>query len=251
MQEAFFFGRDQAQVFACYHPPLGGDGRVLTVVCPPLLSEYPRTHRALRDIALLLAAAGQHVIRFDYRGTGDSSGDLNECSVADWLRDITDTIAEGRDIADCSMVRVLAVRASALIACAAVGAGSEVDRIVLWDPVLDGAAYLDELRQAQQALLQRNNFLSRTDRQLVMSEYGGYTLSGDMVRQLSALGAQTYAAVPPEKLWVVTTSADAGVPETCGHRELTPFNCSWDHVATDVVVPRPVLETLRECLTRP
>ena len=251
MQEAFFFGRDRAQIFACYHPPFGGGGRVLTVVCPPLFSEHVRTHKALRDIALLLAAAGQHVLRFDYRGTGDSSGELDACSVADWTRDITDTIAEGRDIADCSIVRVLAVRAGALIACEAVGASPEVDRIVLWDPVLDGAAYLDELRKAQAVLCQRNNFLSRTDRHRIMTEYGGYTLSQEMVRQMALLGSQTYAAVAPGKLWVVTTSPDAGVPDSCGHRELIPFNCGWDHIATEVVVPRPVLESLRECLTRP
>ena len=251
MQEAFFFGRPQAQVFACYHPPLGSGGEVLTVVCPPLFSEYPRTHRALRDLALLLAAAGQHVLRFDYRGTGDSSGELEACSVTDWTRDITDTISEGRDIADCSLVRVVAVRAGALIACEAVRSNPEVDRVVLWDPVLEGAVYLEELHKAQLTVCQRNNFLSRADRQRVMSEYGGYTLSNEMVRQLSLLGSQTYAAVPSDKLWVVTTSSDAKVPEGCIHREQTPFNCSWDHISTEVVVPRPVLETLRVCLTRP
>lgn len=251
MQEAIFFGRDQAQVFACYHPPLGADGGVLTVVCPPLFTEYNRTHWALRDVAGLLAAAGQHVLRFDYRGTGDSSGELEDQIVGDWTQDIADTIAEGREIADCAKVRVLAVRAGALLACEAVGSSADVDRIVLWDPVLDGRAYLDELRNAQALLCRRNNFLSRTDRQLAMTEYGGYTLSEQMVEQFSALGADTYARVPSAKLWVVTTSADAGVPAQSGHREMTPFKCSWDHVSTDVVVPRPVLETLRECLTRP
>ena len=51
MIEAFFFGPSNQQVFAIYHPPVGGSGQVLTVICPPLFNEYMRTHLALRELA--------------------------------------------------------------------------------------------------------------------------------------------------------------------------------------------------------
>ena len=40
MIEAFFFGPSNHQVFAIYHPPVGGSGQELTVICPPLFNEY-------------------------------------------------------------------------------------------------------------------------------------------------------------------------------------------------------------------
>ena len=81
MIEAFFFGPSNQQVFASYHPPVGGSGQVLTVICPPLFNEYMRTQLALRELAISLAERGQHVLRLDYRGTGDSFGDLDEVTL--------------------------------------------------------------------------------------------------------------------------------------------------------------------------
>src|SRR6266446_3195380 len=59
--EAFFFGPSNKQVFATYHPASGGGGVVLTVICPPLFSDYILTHLVLRELAMALAERGQHV----------------------------------------------------------------------------------------------------------------------------------------------------------------------------------------------
>jgi hypothetical protein len=53
--EAFFFGPSNKQVFATYHPASGGGGVVLTVICPPLFSDYILTHLVLRELAMALA----------------------------------------------------------------------------------------------------------------------------------------------------------------------------------------------------
>jgi pimeloyl-ACP methyl ester carboxylesterase len=250
MQEAFFFGRDDARLFGCYHPPVNGDGHVVTIVCPPLFSEYPRTHRALRELALALAQAGQHVLRFDFRGTGDSTGELDQYSITDWVDDVASAVAEARDISDCEMTRMLGVRAGALVTGQAVSAIDAVDRLVLWDPVVDGASYLEELRHAQSEFCGRNFFLGRHERRQALAEHGGYTLSDRMVKQLEGLGAAAYSHLPANKLWVVTSSA-AQFPVEGAHTELVPFDCRWDNVATDIVGARPVVEALVACLTRP
>src|SRR4029077_11133842 len=93
--EAFFFGPSNQQLFANYHLPAGGNGRVLAVICPPLFSDYTRTQLALRTLAISLAASGQHVLRLDYRGTGDSFGDLGEVAISDWVEDIAFAVQEG------------------------------------------------------------------------------------------------------------------------------------------------------------
>ena len=66
---------------------------MLTVICPPLFNEYMRTQLALRELAISLAERGQHVLRLDYRGTGDSFGDLGEVAISDWVEDIALAIA--------------------------------------------------------------------------------------------------------------------------------------------------------------
>src|SRR4051812_15685981 len=97
MMEAFFFGPASRQIFAAYHPPAGG-GRSLTLICPPLFSDYMRSQLALRELAVALAGSGQHVLRFDYRGTGDSFGELAEVTLADWLDDIRLALREGLEL---------------------------------------------------------------------------------------------------------------------------------------------------------
>jgi alpha-beta hydrolase superfamily lysophospholipase len=147
--EAFFFGPGNRWIFANYHAAAGVGGQVLTVICPPLFSDYMRTHLVLRELAMALAERGQHVLRFDYRGTGDSFGKLGEVTVSDWIEDIALGVREGREISGSSVVRLLGVRAGALLACAAARALSDVQRLVLWDPISDGAGYLEVLRRIQ------------------------------------------------------------------------------------------------------
>jgi alpha-beta hydrolase superfamily lysophospholipase len=224
---------------------------VLTVICPPLFSDYLRTHQALRELAVALAGKGQHVLRFDYRGTGDSSGELEEATVADWLEDIARVVQEGREISQCKAVRVLGVRAGALFACKALGTSPAVQRLVLWDPLLDGAAYLQALRLRQAAVCARNLYLGRAVRREALRDHAGYVLSDRMVEELRALDASAYAGIPAARLNVVGTSADAGFPVRDAPLEVAPFRCNWDAVTADLIVPRPVLERLVACLTRP
>jgi pimeloyl-ACP methyl ester carboxylesterase len=250
VQEAFFFGPGEHRLFASYHPAAGLGGRVLTVICPPLFSDYMRTHQALRQTSVTLADRGQHVLRFDYRGTGDSFGDLGEFTVSDWVEDIALAVREGREISGCSVVRLLGVRASALLACAATRASGEVQRLVLWDPVPDGTSYLQVQRRLRQTMLQENYYLSRSDRRASMDEHAGYSLSTRMVEKFRLLDTSTYSSLPKNSLHVVSTSSAARFPVPGVPQDVTPFRCAWDTLANEVIMPRPVLERLVECLTR-
>jgi alpha-beta hydrolase superfamily lysophospholipase len=249
MNEAFFFGPSNQQVFANYHPASGGAGQVLTVICPPLFSDYMRTQLALRELAISLAERGQHVLRFDYRGTGDSFGEIGEVAVSDWLEDIALAVREGREISGSSVVRLLGVRAGALLACRSVGVSGGVQRVVLWDPVPDGVSYLQALRRSQAALCERNLYLSYRERREAMNEYAGYTLSERMLEDLRLVDASAYSSVPKSMLHVVSTSSAAGFPVQGIPREVASFACNWDTLE-DVIVPRPVLERVIACLIR-
>lgn len=249
MHEAFFFGPSNQRIFASYHPASGGSSQVLTVICPPLFSDYMRTHLALRELALALAERGQHVLRFDYRGTGDSFAELGEIAISDWVEDVALAVREGREISGSNVVRLLGVRAGALLACKSVGASNDVQRLVLWDPVPDGAGYLRGLRRMQTAILDRNPYLSRTARGEAMQEYAGYCFSGRMLEEFRLLDAHAYSSVPRSKLHVVSTSSDSEFPVPGVCREVERFACDWERDLEDQIMPRPVLERLVACLT--
>jgi pimeloyl-ACP methyl ester carboxylesterase len=247
--ESFFFGPSNQQVFASYHPPVGGGGQVLTVICPPLFNEYMRTQLALRELAISLAERGQHVLRFDYRGTGDSFGDLDEFAISDWIEDIALAVREGRDLSGSSVVRLLGVRAGALLACRSAGVFSDVQRLVLWDPVPDGAGYLQALRRIQVAIIERDLSLSRAERRETLHEYAGHRLSERMVEEFNLLDESAYTSVPKSKLHVVSTSSEVGFPLQAVPRDVAPFACDWETELEDLMTPKPVLERLSACLT--
>ncbi len=249
MIEAFYFGPSNRQLFANYHLPVGGNGRVLTVVCPPLFREYMRTQLALRKLAISLADRGQHVLRLDYRGTGDSFGDLSEVGVSDWVEDIALAVREGRELSGSSEVRLLGVRAGALLACRSVGATNDVQRLVLWDPVPEGTGYLESLRRIQIAMLEQHYYLSRAERREAMHEYAGYRLSERMLEEFRLLDASAYSSVPKSKLHVVSTTLANGFPVQGVPQDVARFACNWETDSGDLLVPRLVLERLIACLT--
>jgi pimeloyl-ACP methyl ester carboxylesterase len=102
-----------------------------------------RSHMALRKVAVTLARKGFHVLRFDYYGTGDSSGSSNSGSLSTWRGNI---VAAAEDLADCSGARRLSLIGFGLGATLAASVPLDVADLVLWDPVVRGADYLNELR---------------------------------------------------------------------------------------------------------
>ena len=56
----------------------GEDG---TLILGDDFYEYMRTHKAVRQLTMMLAKAGYHLLRFDYFGTGDSAGDGEDVTV--------------------------------------------------------------------------------------------------------------------------------------------------------------------------
>jgi pimeloyl-ACP methyl ester carboxylesterase len=249
--EAFFFGPSNQRVFASYHPPVDGGSQVLTVICPPLFNESVRTQLALRDLAISLADRGQHVLRFDYRGTGDSFSELGEVAISDWIEDIALAVREGRDLSGSSVVRLLGVRAGALLACRWAGASGDVQRLVLWDPVPDGAGYLQALRRIQEEIIERDLPLSPAERRETLQEYAGYRISERMVEEFRLLDASAYSSVPKSKLYVVSTSSEAGFPVQGVPQHVARFACNWETTLDGLMMPKPVLERLSTCLTMP
>lgn len=146
--EALLFGTSAAHLYGVYQPAEPGSARSECIVlCSPFGQEAIRAHRSLRQLAADLSRLGYDVLRFDYRGTGDSAGDMREVSASDWLEDIVQAREELRDISGASRISLLGLRMASVLA-AQVAKSSSARRLVLWDPVESGQAYLDEVLAA-------------------------------------------------------------------------------------------------------
>src|SRR4051794_39212798 len=79
-------------LFASYHAPAEGvpARNVAYVLCLPLHLELIQSYGSMRRCAEVLAAAGFHVMRVDYDGTGESafSTDDDPDRVAAWLESV-------------------------------------------------------------------------------------------------------------------------------------------------------------------
>jgi alpha-beta hydrolase superfamily lysophospholipase len=62
-------------LFGWYDAPTRGSARGGILLCNPVGDDSVRAHRPLRHLAQRLANEGFAVLRFDYDGTGDSTGD--------------------------------------------------------------------------------------------------------------------------------------------------------------------------------
>ncbi len=144
-----FFGPASSPLYGVYHPPRAESGAATAeavLLCSAFGQEYMRAHRAYRQLSLLLTRKGLHVLRFDYRGTGDSAGDMQDVTAGDWLEDVATAIDELRESTGVQRVSVVGLRLGALIAGVACASRSDITRLVLWDPVASGTDYEDELR---------------------------------------------------------------------------------------------------------
>lgn len=143
------FGRDGALI-GMYHG-VAGHAPVGMLLCPPLGQMLLRTHRIYRQLASGLAARGIGVLRFDYRGTGDSAGDSLALDWQHCLADIRSAAAELRVRSGCATVVGFGAQLGGSLALAAASAAGFA-RLILWDPVLDGARHVAELDAGQEAL---------------------------------------------------------------------------------------------------
>ncbi len=148
--EPFFFGEASRQLFGIYHTPAGSQHRGgALVLCYPFGQEYIRCHRSFRQLAVQAARAGLPVLRFDYYGCGDSAGDREDGTLRQWLNDLSTAVGEVRRRAGTAAVILAGLRLGASLAALAAAERGDIEGVALWDPIIEGTAYLDEIAAAR------------------------------------------------------------------------------------------------------
>lgn len=143
----FFFGSSASPLYGVFHPSLVPEKKNEGILlCPPFGQEYMRSHRAYRQLALLLNKQGFPVLRFDYMGTGDSYGEPEDATIQDWVDNIATAIEELKHSAQVDTVSLVGLRLGGLVAARyCCEHPDHINRLVLWDTIVSGERYIEEL----------------------------------------------------------------------------------------------------------
>jgi len=253
--EPLLFGPAERQLFGWLHLPCDrAPRRTAAVLCAPFGQEYVLAHRALFGLASRLAEAGFAALRFDWFGTGDSAGELTQASVAAWLEDLRLAVDTLRARVRCDDVALVGMRLGGSLAALA-GASLEPAALVLWDPVVDGEAFLRELALAHW----RETRPSAPPPELFrepLTEASGFPVSDALREGLRAIDLEAAELEPGLPLLLLETSSGDGAAaadgagllrkwKARGHAVETlrfPGPAAWQEDEQRVLVPRAALD---------
>ena len=142
----FWFGPSDRPLFGWLHLPRDRTVRGGVVLCQPLGIEAICVYYTYRLLADRLAERGLAVLRFDYDGTGDSTGEETDPGrVEAWLDSVT-AATDALAATGVSDIGLVGVRIGGLFAAHEAVRRDGVDALVLWDPCPSGQSFLREQR---------------------------------------------------------------------------------------------------------
>jgi len=209
----FHFGDSRAPLFGVYHDPEGTALRDTGVLlCYPVGHEYMRAHRAFRLLGERLSGRGFAVLRFDYFGTGDSAGARGAGDLDRWCEDIRMAGQELRDMSGVRHVSVVGLRLGASLAARVCSEGLSARKLVLWDPVVSGKAFMKQLGELEEERLRRCKAWFRdvsacSPRR--RKEFLGFSFSGRLAGQIEQVDLLTLSPVPSRVQMAVSDEAYA------------------------------------------
>lgn len=248
---ARWFGPADGPLLGWVTQPSSGIGRSGVLMLPPIGYQYWSSHRTLRVLAEQLANGGQTVVRIDYEGTGDSSGDQWAPErLAAWRTSAQWGADEVRELG-CEQLVVVGARLGATIGLLD-GEKLGAEGVVAWAPVLSGRRYAREVR------LLSEDLPVPADRASGGDAVTGIVLAGVIFRaetldDLATIALDRLHSAPaPRVLFVEGAEPGAmavadrmrGLGATVDQLVLTAAKDVMDHPAEYVTVPGALVEAI-------
>jgi exosortase A-associated hydrolase 2 len=231
----FYFGLSTTPLFGVYHAPQHGRNRNCGVVlCYPWGHEYTRAHRAYRQLAHHLSHIGFPVLRFDFYGCGDSDGDCEQGEMRQWLEDIEAAIREIRGKSGIGQVCLVGLRLGGTLAAMAGAARGDLDGLVLWDPVINGRTYLEELRALHQERLRvvfqdEPQDVHRAEKP---TEIIGFPLTPALLTALEHLDLLAMQQKPAQNILIIASHEGSCAGQLTEHLKSLGARLAYQHLAS-------------------
>ena len=117
---------------------------------PPFTEEMHKSRHIVASQARELAEAGYNVMLLDLTGCGDSSGSFADASWRLWQQDAALAADTLRQLSNTPLI-LWGLRMGALLAGDLARERSDVKRLVLWQPMLNGEQQIDQFLRLQTA----------------------------------------------------------------------------------------------------
>jgi pimeloyl-ACP methyl ester carboxylesterase len=253
--DTFLFGPGD-RLFGAYYEGFGPPTAPPVLFCNGLGQDAMRSHLLLRHLARRISAIGGPVLQFDYRGTGDSRGEPDGNTMAEYREDTALALQELQDISARPRAVILGVRLGAWLAL------EHGDRVVAWDPILSGADYVATLRRLSRELgeLRDDPFPSTQDRNAENPELAGYRYAGKLLEEIGELDLEQIVGDRRYERLILMSGADADrnaatrflQERTAEFTGLTAMPAQWDSALRfeRSLTPFPALSELCETVSR-
>ena len=256
-----YFGNSEQRLFGCLHEPEPTRIRDCSVlICQPMGHEYVNSHRALRQLAVRLADAGFPVLRFDYFGCGDSSGDAEEGSIAQWLDDVSQAILEAKHRSASSRVCLVGLRLGASLSTLAAALRHDVASLVLWDPVIDGRMYLEGLVSFQKEMLRFRPKPPRRNRAEWPIDIIGFPVTRILHEEIDSIDLLAISKKPADNALIIRTDEGNVQHDLDARLERLGVSVTFARVEApyiwlptvdgSLLVPGPVLQAITSWISR-
>ncbi|MBC8427807.1 alpha/beta hydrolase [bacterium] len=226
------------------------------VFCYPLGEEYIRFHRVYRQLALRLSNVGFPVLRFDFYGCGDSSGDCEQGQISQWLTDISTAIGEIRRRSGVMKICLFGLRLGGALSMMVGAMRGDIDSIVLWDAVISGQAYVEKLTASHQEMLRKAHVNPRrntTDEK--HTEILGFPLTDSMLTELENVDLLAIQQKPANNILVIESNEEVNQERLGEHLKSIGAHVAYQHLPSPqlwdwiedfgrILVPHQILQSV-------
>lgn len=161
--QPFYLDSSGGKIFCLYYPPARETGKTVLYL-PPMGEEMNRCRVMAASQARSLAVRGVGVLLLDYYGTGDSGGDFVDTHWQEWKANVASALDWVRE-RNGNLYALWGLRLGALLAAeVAMENPGCCEKLLLWQPITNGNAYLTQiLRMRMAAQMDRSETVEKTD----------------------------------------------------------------------------------------
>ena len=201
VEEAYYWETPDGRLAGVEHFPATGKARAAVVMVHPFAEEKKFSHRVLVNLSRELARRDVASLRFDLSGCGDSFGESADRTLDDWLYDIDSACNQFELHHQPAPIVVLGLRLGATLALAAQSDNPWAKALVLWEPVISGRKYIDEILRRRMIKEMMTTGKKATGREQVLAQLDadgfldldGIAVGRQLIEDISALDAKAFA----------------------------------------------------------
>ncbi|HUD69470.1 MAG TPA: alpha/beta hydrolase family protein [Acidimicrobiales bacterium] len=221
-EQPVWFGPADRLLCGWLTAPTSGIASQGVLLAPPIGREARGGRQALRLAARRLARRDIVSLRFDYDGTGDSSGMLDDPDRdGAWTESVSHAAALLRAVGVASISAVGMRLGATILGAAADKYDLGLSSLVLWDPCASGRNYLRELSALES--LRREDVSSEPDGSIETSEF---VFTPQTASEIRRLNLTTIERSPVADRLLVVTRDDRSIPDKLQER-LSKEKVDW------------------------